>query len=68
MEDPIEVKKNNEKLSACIRLALNLDNLFKLYSYRIVEPQVFTEQVLDELQNATELISRTENPLLNEDN
>ena len=68
MEDPIEVKKNNEKLSACIRLALNLDNLFKLYSYRIVEPQVFTEQVLD-VQNATELISRTEtNPLLNEDN
>ena len=58
MNDPIQVKENNEKLSACIRLALNLDNLFKLYSYRIIEPELFTEQVLDEIDNAEQLIKK----------
>jgi len=58
MQDPIQVKQNNEKLSACIRLALNLDNLFKLYSYRIIEPELFTEQVLDEIDNAEQLIKK----------
>ena len=58
MNDPIQVKENNEKLSACIRLALNLDNLFKLYSYRIIEPEIFTESVLEEIDNTELLIKK----------
>lgn len=52
MKDPIEVKKHNENLSAAITLALNLDNLFKLYSYRCIEPEIFIESVQTELEKA----------------
>lgn len=51
MEDPITTKRNEEKLSACIRLALNLDNLFKLYSYRIIEHANFIELIDTEIEN-----------------
>lgn len=51
MEDPIQKKQNNEKLSNCITHALNLDNLFKLYAYRCIEPTIFTELVETEVNN-----------------
>lgn len=56
MEDPISQKLQNEKLSACIQLALNLDNLFKLYSYRIIDTTIFIEDTELEIKKAQDLI------------
>lgn len=64
MEDPIITKQNNEKLSATITLALNLDNLFKLYSYRCIEPTVFTELVETEISNFKTLTNDKDQALL----
>lgn len=64
MDDPIDKKKQNEELSACITLALNLDNLFKLYSYRCIEPTVFAELVQTEIDNYKKLGNDKDQTLL----
>lgn len=44
--DSITNKVNNEKLlSAAIMLAIDLDSTFKMYSYRCISAEQYTERV-----------------------
>lgn len=43
--DPIDQRLQNKLASASITLAIELDSAFKLYSFRIIEPERYIEGV-----------------------
>lgn len=49
-DDKQAQKQKDEKLSKAITLAVEMESSFKLFSYRIIDPQVFISRV-DELLN-----------------
>lgn len=58
MTDPIEQQSLNEKLTACISLALDLDNLFKLYSYRCISPEQFVEFAAEKVKTYNSALNK----------
>lgn len=40
-----EQKKRQERLAACIKLAVNIESAFKLFSYRVLDVETFIDEV-----------------------
>lgn len=55
-EETLTIKKQNEQLSAAISHALEMEKLFKLYSYRIIGHAQFIEFVENTIQDTNKLI------------
>lgn len=49
-QDEVKRRKDNELLGAFIMFSIDIESNFKLYSYRVIPPEIFKERV-DELIN-----------------
>lgn len=56
--DLIEKKLQDEKLSASIMLCVNLESTFKLFSYRVIEPEVFLSECLRAIESAEPILRK----------
>lgn len=61
--DPIDEKTMQEQLTAAIFAAIDLEASFKLYSYRVIPPEVFIDRVKEQVEIAANLLRE---PQLNE--
>lgn len=56
--DLIEKKEQDEKLTACILAAVELESTFKLYSYRCMEPEVFIERCAEIIKASNDVLKK----------
>lgn len=61
LEQDAIVQKERQQLAlnASIRIALDLENAFKLYSYRIIDHDTFLEMVSEAVNAYDDLITKT---------
>lgn len=52
-----EQKKREERLAACIKLAINVESAFKLFSYRVIGVDTFIEEVGKETEQWNKYVS-----------